>query len=58
VKQPVCVLDLVPGTPTTGLWCDACLLPSRITVPIYVLADDGPVQIGTIDRCYRCAESE
>ncbi|WP_292980984.1 hypothetical protein [Mycobacterium sp.] len=44
-------LQLIAGTPTTGLWCDICLLPSRYDVPVYFLGADGPVQIGTYTHC-------
>lgn len=44
-------VDLVLGTPTTGLWCDTCLLPSRYEVLVYVLGDDGPIKTGVIKRC-------
>jgi hypothetical protein len=50
--QPVSApLNLVAGTPATGLWCETCLLPSRYDVPIYALAADGPIQVGTFDFC-------
>lgn len=44
-------MHLALGTPTTGLWCDTCLLPSRYEVPLYVLSDDGPINVGVFDRC-------
>jgi hypothetical protein len=46
-------LNLVAGTPTTGLWCDTCQLPSRYEVPIYVLGTNGPRQVGLVNRCDR-----
>ncbi len=44
-------MHLVAGAITTGLWCDTCLLPSRYQAQVYVLYDDGPIQVGMIDRC-------
>lgn len=44
-------MSLTLGNPTTGLWCDTCLLPSRYEVPLYVLGDDGPLNVGVFDRC-------
>lgn len=48
-------INITYGTPVTGLWCATCLLPSRYTVPLYVLGDDGPYEVGTVDRCDRCS---
>lgn len=44
-------LNLVAGTPTTGLWCDTCLLPSRYEVALYAFGDGGPYQIATYSFC-------
>lgn len=49
--MPCVFLPLATGTPVAGLWCDTCLLPSRYEVPVYVLGDDGPSQIGTAGGC-------
>jgi hypothetical protein len=45
------IMNLVPGTPVTGLWCDTCLLPSRYEAAVYVLGDDGPARVGMTARC-------
>lgn len=50
-------LTLAPGTPTVGLWCETCLLPSRYEVPVYVLLGDGPSRIGTANGCDGGCES-
>jgi hypothetical protein len=47
----ITVNNIVPGTPTTGLWCETCLLPSRYEVPLYVLGSDGPIQVALVNRC-------
>jgi hypothetical protein len=44
-------MPLALGTAKTGLWCDTCLLPSRYEVPLFVLDDDGPLNVGVFDRC-------
>jgi hypothetical protein len=48
---------LTPGTPKTGLWCNTCLLPSRVEVSIYVLGEAGPFVIATLNRCDECGVS-
>lgn len=48
-------LNLTLGTARTGLWCDTCLLPSQVQVPLYALGVDGPYEVGTFDRCDRCS---
>lgn len=47
-------IPLTPGTPTTGLWCPTCLLPSRCETPIYVLGEAGPFVIATANHCTGC----
>lgn len=44
-------VHITAGTPTTGLWCDTCLLPSRYEIPLYVLGSEGPRQVGLVNRC-------
>lgn len=48
---PFVTLPIATGTPTHGLWCETCLLPSRHEVPLYTLAADGPHRIGTATYC-------
>jgi hypothetical protein len=47
-------VPLTAGTPTVGLWCDTCLLPSRYRVAVFVMGVDGPRQVGTVDHCELC----
>lgn len=47
-------MPLTIGTPVTGLWCDTCLLPSRYDVPLYLLDDDGPINVGAFECCDGC----
>ena len=42
------------GTPDTGLWCNACLLPSGIGVPVYALGGDGPRLLVYTRMCLDC----
>ncbi len=50
------ILDVAFGTPVTGIWCGACLLPSGVRIPMYALADDGPSPMPWADfhECVDC----
>lgn len=48
------IVHLVPGTPETGQWCDHCLLPSVIRIPVYMLTGDGPQLLATYTECDGC----
>lgn len=45
---------VVPGDPETGQWCEVCLLPSAVLVPIFTLYE-GPV-ITLFGRCLYCPQ--
>lgn len=47
-------LHLEPGTPTFGLWCPDCLLPSAALFPVNILLADGVTQLGTLTTCTSC----
>jgi hypothetical protein len=49
------VINVVPGSVTTGLWCPKCLLPSRYETNLYLLFESGPHCIGPASRCDGCA---
>jgi hypothetical protein len=49
------IVDLACGTPETGLWCDACLLPSGVAVPVHALAEDGPHLLMHTRLCDICS---
>lgn len=49
------VLHITPGTQTTG-WCNNCLLPSVLHVPLHVVGDSGVQHIGTYHGCTECGE--
>jgi hypothetical protein len=44
-------ITLMPGDPTTGLWCDQCALPSRIEVPLHMLTQHGVTNMKTVTYC-------
>jgi len=48
-----CVLTIrvVPGTPRTGLWCESCLLPSRVELDLWWLRADGLRLIAIATAC-------
>lgn len=43
---------LVPGPPTTGLWCDDCALPSVISGA--VLVEGTRTSVGSYSFCTDC----
>lgn len=50
------VIHIAPGTPTVGLWCPRCLLPSGVEIPVHTLAASGVGQLAVIRRCTECCE--
>lgn len=50
------VVFISAGEPETGLWCDACLLPSRVRVPVITLTETGSddTAIPPVDACTEC----
>lgn len=48
------VLRVELGTLRTGLWCDRCLLPSRVGVDAMMLGRSGVQTIATVSRCRDC----
>ena len=47
-------LTVYPVVTATGLWCDDCLLPSRVAVDVVTLSDDGVTVIGRMTCCEGC----
>jgi hypothetical protein len=49
-------LQVAHGTPTeVGIWCERCLLPSAVMVPLHFISEigvSGP--LGPILYCYEC----
>lgn len=54
------VLEVVAGKPQTGGWCDTCLLPSLVTVPIYAHnpRTGNLIPLGSYTYCDDCLERE
>ena len=44
------------GEPETGLWCDTCLLASRVRVPIFLTSEAGSSDGPPFDQCLRCGK--
>lgn len=42
---------LSPGTPTTGLWCDICNLPSKVEIPVNAFIGENVYKLGSADYC-------
>lgn len=54
MTTPTVRLYLQPGTPTTGLWCPTCLLPSAVRYPVSVLMPGPAVRsVGELTICHR-----
>lgn len=51
-----CTVFISGGEPETGLWCDDCLLPSRVRVPIVMITESGAsdTAIPPVDLCTEC----
>lgn len=48
-------IDMIrAGTPETGLWCDACHLPSRVRIRVFITHDGGSDLLATRDECQEC----
>lgn len=45
------VVQLTPGEPVTGGWCDPCALPSLVRLPIYQLRPQGVSLIDVVQVC-------
>ncbi len=46
------VINVRVGEPIFGQWCDRCLLPSRIEIPLYRVHDDGTeTPLATAGHC-------
>lgn len=45
---------LVLGTVETGVWCDRCLVPSRIRVPVYRVNEHGVALHCNLLNCLEC----
>jgi len=45
---------ITTGEPETGLWCDRCMLPARIRIPIYQMSASGFTPLTVYDVCAEC----
>jgi hypothetical protein len=50
------IFTFTPGTPETGLWCDECLLPSRIRLPVCTIDSSGVRVLTVVETCPGCVE--
>lgn len=49
---------VVLGTPTTGLWCDACGLPGVVTFPLNVITPKAVWRVGNYTQCVECGTTQ
>jgi len=46
------------GDPTTGLWCDSCLLPSAVRMAILTeIGEMGPMWVTQVEGCVQCGST-
>lgn len=43
-----------PGSPTVGIWCNDCKVPSVVSVPLSTVLDDGVLSLGEFIACTEC----
>ena len=49
------LIAVEPGTPTVGLWCPHCVLPSAFSMPLNLLTASGVTTLLTpYVACYDC----
>lgn len=52
----ILVLTLDMPNAEVGLWCDKCLLPSAMKVPLVGMMDSEVARFGVIELCVDCDE--
>jgi hypothetical protein len=54
------VVLIAPGEPETGLWCNACLLPSAVRVPLIMITESGAsdTALSPVELCTECGKQE
>ena len=51
------MVHLTAGTITTD-WCDRCLLPSILVVPLHIVSESGVRHVATYRKCEDCPEED
>jgi hypothetical protein len=54
------VVLIEAGEPETGLWCDSCLLPSVVRVPLIMITETGAsdTALSPAELCTECGKQE
>jgi hypothetical protein len=54
------VVLVATGEPETGLWCDSCLLPSVVRVPLVMITENGAsdTALSPVELCTECGEQK
>lgn len=52
--KPAVFLHMEPGTPTFGVWCPHCLLPSAVSTAVNILWGTGVTTLGVLTLCEGC----
>lgn len=47
-------VHVTAGDPEPGYWCDRCLLPSAVELPIHGLHEHGVMELGRLRACPDC----
>lgn len=51
-------IEVTVGEPETGLWCDTCLLPSMIAVPVMATCGNSIILVAVHRRCADCGAGD
>lgn len=54
MRGRVVTITVEAGEPILGLWCETCLLPSLVTVPVSALSHAGVTDLGFVEACTDC----
>ena len=52
------VIQTQVGEPETGLWCDTCLLPSMVAVPVITTCGSRILSVAVYRRCADCGAGD
>ena len=54
------VVFIAAGEPQIGLWCDTCLLPSVVRVPLIMITETGADDsaLSPAELCTECGKQE
>lgn len=54
MANTVVVVRLEPGTPETGIWCNACMTSGGFALPILRLCPHGVQTVAIAAGCFTC----